>query len=806
MLKYAGRLGDRSHPSRSHAATASANVLINRKPALRDGDVGEAGWSATEGAPYVLINGRRVHRAMDRHSSSCLAEGSRDCIVGDAHGSSKNVTIATAKQVSIVCGPRTVSECSDAKYCAHYRGPVTDADHPSTQWEVVDEKGAPLDPPPVLEANGRFLTIIHVSPLWAGRTLKVRAYLHTTRKESEGSTTTDVILSELGDYIRLVQKIEESYTDWDDETVLNALLRIAGCDTFFFHTLLGSREGRPIPVPERSGVEDEDRKRLVALSAHKITAGLEKGIAWDSWAFPVAMGHVLTGLAAGRHGRWLPRLDPIYAVTIAGDVGQTALDAIQKAAPLLGELTEAELVGDIDGFRIGKSGGRPDTKISVVLHDYYCKSKINTTEPRAIERIAKSEDMMGSPPWELRRQSIVFAIYFSTAKNHDSAIELAADTSPPFFVKKAIDDLSQLSDLASLLGPKIDEVLEKLKPILKRMRMQESALREHLEKPCVCRASHDKGKQTAASADTPEYWRVVDDPKNEAEGKHVHRAKYTDVITSDMVSLADRKHTKLERAKNGDTTVPLPAGWVRALKQDLRTFGFWPGDDDNDTFTDITRHAVMSFQFYNLGEKDAEAADGVVGDQTKLWIKQWLDEQRINTKLDDVRMIAGDLLAFHPRTIFLKDVHQTTPKDKATAYWNVLYHARGNYSMTSTTAHVGERPVRISTAILDILLDLGRQLSTAGISVTHEASKNAVATPSTEQHVLRKIQINEITGAQHSKGSRHYSGRAVDVGVHGLPGGSKLREALLDFIKADGGKMQTSREWLSGDHIHFVVD
>jgi len=72
VMKRAGLLGDISWPSGRSSATASANVLIHRRPALRVDDLGLGDWKAVEGAPYVLINRRRAHRQGDKHSSSEL--------------------------------------------------------------------------------------------------------------------------------------------------------------------------------------------------------------------------------------------------------------------------------------------------------------------------------------------------------------------------------------------------------------------------------------------------------------------------------------------------------------------------------------------------------------------------------------------------------------------------------------------------------------------------------------------------------------------------------------------------------------
>lgn len=58
-------------------------MLVNGKPVLREGDVGCGEWVAVEGARHVLVNGRRIHRINDRHSSSESCDGSSNTMCGD---------------------------------------------------------------------------------------------------------------------------------------------------------------------------------------------------------------------------------------------------------------------------------------------------------------------------------------------------------------------------------------------------------------------------------------------------------------------------------------------------------------------------------------------------------------------------------------------------------------------------------------------------------------------------------------------------------------------------------------------------
>jgi hypothetical protein len=84
-------------------------------------------------------------------------------------------------------------------------------------------------------------------------------------------------------------------------------------------------------------------------------------------------------------------MDNLYATTIAGDLGQMAGFAHhRKAKNYIGpgtDATDAELVGDIDGFLIGSNiglytrgrslskTGEGSARLSELLHEYYCVSK-----------------------------------------------------------------------------------------------------------------------------------------------------------------------------------------------------------------------------------------------------------------------------------------------------------------------------------------------------------------------------------------------------------------------------------------------
>lgn len=91
-MTAAGRLGDHSkcrpHGALGPSVTASDDVFINDLGALRVGDDGTypcqcASWTASEGAPGVYVNKRRLHRVGDDDPPGVLNDGSPDVVVGD---------------------------------------------------------------------------------------------------------------------------------------------------------------------------------------------------------------------------------------------------------------------------------------------------------------------------------------------------------------------------------------------------------------------------------------------------------------------------------------------------------------------------------------------------------------------------------------------------------------------------------------------------------------------------------------------------------------------------------------------------
>jgi hypothetical protein len=194
----------------------------------------------------------------------------------------------------------------------------------------------------------------------------------------------------IADYVSLVRKVEAAYPRWTPDEVLSALRRVAGYDLILFRILYGTSEAKQIK-PGDGGLTTDDLRDLEAMSSHR-GGPPERGVAIDPLGQKVAVGHVLCGLSAGEHrnvavgmlGGWLVgaalqhvaglTLDNLYATTIAGDLGQSAVLVHLGKRSLLGpesEATDAELIGDIDGCVLASNGALGGRRVSDVLARYY---------------------------------------------------------------------------------------------------------------------------------------------------------------------------------------------------------------------------------------------------------------------------------------------------------------------------------------------------------------------------------------------------------------------------------------------------
>jgi hypothetical protein len=163
--------------------------------------------------------------------------------------------------------------------------------------------------------------------------------------------------------------------------LLDSLRALAGIDTNLFRILLNTQPADAIQRGSRR-LPGADFDELRNFNFHDIVNNREIGLAIDkSTNRSVAMSHVVAGLCGGIHRpeptnrrqigpieipvgpatRRTIGLDPLYAVTMSGDLGQIAalqqVDSVNNTRSIWGgiglEATAAELIGDIDGFLLG---------------------------------------------------------------------------------------------------------------------------------------------------------------------------------------------------------------------------------------------------------------------------------------------------------------------------------------------------------------------------------------------------------------------------------------------------------------------
>lgn len=306
-----------------------------------------------------------------------------------------------ANEVIGIHGPATVLACCSARYyySLEFKHDPSKEDKRALTWKFF--QGA-QELHTQVEAKGDALMLKEVPDTWLGHDIEVRGYLRDPDKE--GRLKLKVERSEVCEFIELVQKVEAAFPTWSTARVTDAIRRTAGYDDELFQKLLG-RPGKADDLTSAGALTAADLKRLQDLARHSGN-GLthpEKGIGKDCLGYEVALGHVITGVCGGMYrtarvdlmGRLYgvtkitsagEDIDNLYAVTISGDLGQCgSMINAGKQAGTIGpgtEATHAELVGDIDGFILGSTRASSMTKLSIVLHEYYCAGEAGPASKR----------------------------------------------------------------------------------------------------------------------------------------------------------------------------------------------------------------------------------------------------------------------------------------------------------------------------------------------------------------------------------------------------------------------------------------
>ena len=249
----------------------------------------------------------------------------------------------------------------------------------------------------------------------------------------------------MGTFIELVGKIERHNSSTTTGMVA-AYLRELAYKGYFWEKSCGK------PDEFTTGLNNVETKLLESMVGHhsNSSTGLEVGVILTQKE-TVAIGHVMAGIDCGGFNRDThvqsdeeegvkEDMDNMFQSTISGDIGETTL--LHYAYPtkfvLLGpsgkwdsascpkvytlnskpssELTDAELLGDIDGVILGTIIPMIKKKpLSQILYEYYQGSGVDADGRifKAADRNANFGELL--PDHELEAQSMIFSdlYYFS---------------------------------------------------------------------------------------------------------------------------------------------------------------------------------------------------------------------------------------------------------------------------------------------------------------------------------------------------------------------------------------------------------
>lgn len=208
------------------------------------------------------------------------------------------------------------------------------------------------------------------------------------------------------------------------KTIANYVRKLGYDDSYSYGLwtyLLGSADELPNGV-----LNSEEERVLKNMVAHQFHSTREVGVIRTSDGETIAMGHVITGICAGLHrdkdlslAKWVsgsPKtVDNLFAATISGDLGQTGLAKKNgKQKELFGpsgtwttakcpeqfnrkngdeetEATDAEIVGDIDGFLLGyklPQWTKRGLRLSQLLRMYYSNGVVYDKNYKSCNRWA----------------------------------------------------------------------------------------------------------------------------------------------------------------------------------------------------------------------------------------------------------------------------------------------------------------------------------------------------------------------------------------------------------------------------------
>ncbi|XP_013382085.1 uncharacterized protein LOC106152892 [Lingula anatina] len=199
----------------------------------------------------------------------------------------------------------------------------------------------------------------------------------------------------------VLDAVEKLFPDVPPEDLIHKLrMLVSRYDTPFWKTMYLVNDkvpfvGRDVsPFPnDPASQEAFDYLRQTMLHSIKDTDGdgrLEEQGVIKIGDDAIALGHVITGIAAGYDRHSISGMDNLAATTISGDLGQSGhKNQLDSTKPLIGPsgtwngekftldgpysmATDAEILGDIDGYIMGsRVQNDPTTPISSRVKEYY---------------------------------------------------------------------------------------------------------------------------------------------------------------------------------------------------------------------------------------------------------------------------------------------------------------------------------------------------------------------------------------------------------------------------------------------------
>ncbi|MGH1339778.1 MAG: hypothetical protein ACRBFS_26905 [Aureispira sp.] len=201
----------------------------------------------------------------------------------------------------------------------------------------------------------------------------------------------------VANFIELVKLVEAAYPDRSTNDIIGSI-RGTFSNNNNFREMMDKQNLAPPIEPVEGILTQEDIDKLRSMITHgEDEDGEETGVVKDALGNYVAMGHVITGTEAGINRKEEvsfvdkvgyfdvnTEMDNLYASTITGDLGQSAVlinsdTGHEDNSQYIGEGTEAtqaEMVGDIDGFNMGAKYGTEgdrdiETPFSELLMSYF---------------------------------------------------------------------------------------------------------------------------------------------------------------------------------------------------------------------------------------------------------------------------------------------------------------------------------------------------------------------------------------------------------------------------------------------------